>query len=251
MMGKPAIGTLAWIEKTGGKLGWRDRLTIMAEAVRARRAARAAGHSQHALRHVEIDEVLPPDSAICKAAEALCFGASERYLANHCMRAYFFARLKNGKRAIDGEALYVAFLLHDLGLTPKYRLKPAEGECFTIAGARAAETLARNHHWDDKRARLAAEAITLHLNVIVGAPHSLEAQLLRFGTAADVAGLGLKSFPAEQKDEVVRLYPRLGMKAAITRDFEAEAYARSSCRAAFMMKRGNLAKLIAGAPFAD
>ena len=209
------------------------------------------GKALEAVRHLDPDEILPPDSAICKAAEALCFEASERYLINHCLRAHFFARLKNRRRPIDDEALYVAFLLHDLGLTPKFRLKPGEGECFTIAGARAVEKLARDHHWDDKRARLAAEAITLHLNVTVAAPHSLEAQLVRFGTAADVVGLGLKGLPKGQPEEVVTRYPRLGMKAAITRDFEAEAYARPSCRAAFMMRRGDLAGRIANAPFEE
>jgi len=77
-MAGPAIGTLDWIERTGGKLGWRDRLTIMAAAVRATRAPRASGRAIEAVRHLETDEILPPDSAICKAAEALSFEASER-----------------------------------------------------------------------------------------------------------------------------------------------------------------------------
>jgi hypothetical protein len=250
-MGMAAIGTLEWIERTGGKLGWRDRLTILAQAMLASRAARASRNELETVRHLETDAILPPDSAICKAAEALCIEASEPYLVNHCLRAYFWARLVNGKQPVDDETLYVALLLHDLGLTQRYRLRPGEGECFTIPGARAAENLARSHLWDGKRARLTAEAITLHLNVAVGAPHSREAQLVRFGSGADVAGLGLKAIPRDQRKEVAARYPRLGMKVSITRDLEAEACAHPSCRIAFLMRRGNFARLIEAAPFAE
>jgi hypothetical protein len=51
--------------------------------------------------------------------------------------------------------------------------------------------LAARHHWDDARAHLAANAITLHLNVTVGDEHGKEAQMVRAGSGGDVAGLGL------------------------------------------------------------
>lgn len=244
-----SLGTLKWIEETGGKLTRRDRLVITGEAVLARLSSRLSGRAVQVARHLEIDQILPPDTPMAKAAEALSSQSSEPYLFNHCLRAYFWARLYNGRRAIDDEALYVALLLHDLGLTEAHRLKRGEGECFTIVGAKAVERLARQHSWSDKRTAMAADAITLHLNVTVDAKHGMEAKLVRFGSGADVAGLGISRIPEDQRTEILSRFPRLNMKSNIRRDLALEVCERPNCRIAYLFNAANFGGLISNAPF--
>jgi hypothetical protein len=144
----------------------------------------------------------------------------------------------------DDEAVYVALLLHDLGLTAAYRLKPGEGECFTIPGAHAAFKIAREHKWPDRRAYLAAEAITLHLNVTVARRHGPEAMLVRLGSGADVAGLEIQRIPEAQRKRVLDRYPRLDISHSIDQDLRVEANAHRTCRIAWLYRNVGFGRLV-------
>jgi HD domain len=232
------VGTLSWLERTGGKLAWRDRLAFLAQGVRAKIEARRRINAGIKVRNIEVDEILPPDSAIAREAVALCEDVSEPFLFNHCLRAYFWARLlDDDPRPFDDEALFTAFMLHDMGITERYRLdEDAPQQCFTIPGAKLASELAAKHGWSDKRARIAAESIALHLNVVVDPRHGKEAQMLRIGSGGDVAGLGLHMLHAEQIDAVVARYPRLDMKRKVIPPLKIESQARPCCRIAYLRK---------------
>jgi hypothetical protein len=144
------LGTLTWLERTGGKLAWYDRLALMAQAVKARAATR---------RRIE---------AGCKV---------------------------------------------------------------------------RN-----RRAHIAAQAIALHLNVMLDARHGKEAQMLRAGSGGDVAGLGLDVLHTEQIESVVAHFPRFDLKHELTRTLAIEAQARPGCRIAFLQNKLGFAQLIRDAP---
>lgn len=58
----------------------------------------------------------------------------------------------------------------------------------------------RGYFW----ARLAAEMITLQLNVTVGDAHGKEVQTVRTGSGGDIAGLGLGALPRAQISWVVK-----------------------------------------------
>jgi HD domain len=244
------LGTLAWLESSGGKLALFDRLTLIAQGVRARAATRFGSRAK--MRNFEVSAILPPDSALVREAVELSQAASEPWLFNHCLRSYFWARLLDRGTKFDDEALFVAFLLHDLGLTDAHRLKGREEQCFTVVGAREAERLAQSHGWSGRRARLAAEAIALHLNVVVGDEHGREAQMVREGSGADVAGLGLQRLERDQIDAVVKLHPRLRLKEEIRTPLHLEARERPDCRIAFLVRSLGFDSLIAGArPFTE
>lgn len=245
-----SFGTLSWIQQTGGRMSLLDRLRMTADAVRARaiRKLRSPGLSEK-----RVEDILPPDSAIALEALALCREASPLFLVNHCLRSYFWARLLDEKHEkIDQEALFVATMLHDLGLAPGHRLDcfGTEG-CFTAVGAREAEAMALRHGWDQPRARLTADAIALHLNVLVHDHHGPEARLVRLGSGADVAGLGLSRLGPAQKDEVLRRYPRHGLKAGLVPLLEGEALQHPNCRLAFLQKKFAFTRMVEAAPFAD
>lgn len=244
-----ALGTLAWMEASGGRMGRLDRLRTIADGVRARIAARTQVAARRPHRAGTVDDLELPGSAVAHAAMALCKEASRPFLFNHCVRAYYWSRLlDDGARPFDDEALFVAFMLHDLGLTERYRLEGDSESCFTIVGARHAEELGARHGWDGLRCRLVAEAITLHLNVIVSAAHGREAELVRLGSGADVAGLGLGVLDQAAIDAVVTRHPRLELKREFLATLGEEARNRPRCRIAYLQSHLGFRGLIAGAP---
>lgn len=241
------LGTMTWLERTGGRLAWHDKLTLMAQGVQARLAARRRRRVGSRQRHREVSEILPPDSAIVREAVAMAQDCSPPYLLNHCFRAYFWARLLDAdKRPFDDEAVFVALMLHDLGLTERWRLQGNVHSCFTAVGAQVATQLAERHRWGDVRALLAANAITLHLNVTVGDEHGKEAQMVRAGSGGDVAGLGLEVLERSQIAEVVERHPRLGLKSEVVGPLLAETSQRPCCRTAFLCRRLGFVDLIRG-----
>jgi len=247
-----ALGTWTWLERTGGKLSRTDRLRLIAQGVRARATARLSGRRLHAVRHVDLDSVTPPDSAIARVAEALCRDVSEPWLYHHSLRAWYWGRLlDDGSRRFDLEAVYVAMLLHDLGLTDRYRLRRGSVQCFTEPGAREAGKLARAHGWPDARAELTANAIALHLNIIVGNEHGREAQIVRSGAGADIIGQNLSRIEVDQQDAVLRRHPRLQFKQEIDRVMRVEVAERPCCRMAFLYQTLHFDSLVARAPFAE
>lgn len=245
-----SFGTLTWIDRTGGRMTLFDKLRATAQAVRTRAGRRL---SSRQLPDRRVEDILPPDSAIALEALSLCREASPLFLLNHCLRSYFWARLLDDRdERIDQEALFVATMLHDLGLTPDHKLGCySDDACFTAVGAREAKAMALRHGWEAPRAEGTADAIALHLNVAVSHHHGPEARLVRLGSGADVAGLGLKRLPAHQIEDVVRRYPRQGLKEGIVPLLEREVLERPACRMAFLQRKFDFTRMVQVAPFAD
>ncbi|OYU33767.1 HD domain-containing protein [Novosphingobium sp. PASSN1] len=243
------LGTLQWLEQTHGRLGLRDKLALVAQGVKARAATRKRMGASVKFRHREVDDILPPDSAIAREAMAMCEAASAPFLFNHSLRAYFWARLlDDGSKPFDDEAVFTAIMLHDMGLTDAHRLQGSDEQCFTVVGARMAEELGAKHQWNDRRTALAANAITLHLNVIVDPKHGREAEMVRAGSGGDVAGLGLDVLEQDQINAVCTKHPRLNFKTSIVPVLGLEEAQRPCCRIAFMNSRLGFTDLIANAP---
>ncbi len=240
---KAILGDTQWIESHHGRLRWHNRMVQLAQGVWAKLRENSAATPA---RQLTATQIVPPDTAICIAALALAESVSAPYLYNHTLRSYFFAQLLDPSTApVDDEAFFVAVVLHDLGLTQRYLL-PADGQqhCFTAPAATEAFSLARQHGWSDVRARLVADAISLHLNVVVRAEHGREAQLVRLGSGADVVGQGLSALPTHHIGSVVARYPRLNMKREIRAVLENESKLRPRSRVGFLCHGLQFAKLI-------
>jgi hypothetical protein len=245
-----ALGTWNWLQETGGKLGRLDRLRLVGQGVRAKASARLAGKAAESVRFREVETLTPPDTPLAIAAKALCREASSPWLYGHSLRAWYWGRLlDDGRAPFDEEAVWVAFLLHDLGLTDTHRLKGEQVHCFTEPGAREAERLCREHGWSDERAYLAANAIALHLNVIAGAEHGREAQIMRTGAGADIVGQGVSRIPVDQREAVLQRHPRHYFKREVSQVMLRETNERPCCRMAFLYGKLGFGRMIAGAPF--
>src|SRR3954452_17598606 len=126
---------------------------------------RALGIRRRRLARLDPALVEPPDTAAATAAEELIAEMAPPMVANHGHRTYAFGAVLAAHDALsfDREVVYVASLLHDL-----YFAKPDAAPnppCFTLRAAERTASLAADAGWDVARRDLAAEAITLHLNV--------------------------------------------------------------------------------------
>lgn len=246
------LGTYKWVQSTGGVLSLKDKMTMVAQGVYSSIQTKKRISSGIKFRHLNLDQILPPDSAIAKEAALICEEVSESYLFYHCLRSYYWSRLlSDPSLKFDDEVVFVSFMLHDLGLCEDYRHRDKSQQCFTIHGAKKAEELACKHGWSDKRTNLAANAITLHLNVKVDDIHGREAQMVRLGAGADVAGLGLEQLYMDQIDEVVQLFPRNNLKEQFLQNLKQEILESPCCRVAFMQRKLGFRKLIRNSLFSE
>ncbi len=254
MRTRPTLGTLAWAEITQGNLSRSDRrrqiLTVL--GIRLHRMARQIVRSKPKPVRLDLESIVVPDSRASLAALELCQAASTPSLANHCLRTYFWAAIFAQADGLspDAELLFVASLLHDLGLTERFSFKQPACHCFAIEGALAAESFAGQQGWTGERRRLLGDAIAQHLNVSVPPERGVEAHLLQAGAGADVIGTRMETIPNEARNEVLRRHPRLHFKREIIGTLKPQAERRPQSRMGFLFSVG-FPKLIQAAPFKE
>ena len=204
--------------------------------------------------HFDAETLRLPDSPAARDAEALCRAIRPTPLIGHSYRTFAWATILAADRGTrpDEEALYVSALLHDVGLSEaqgeRAATSPVEPTCFTLVGAERAELLALRNGWNQRRAKIAAEAITLHMNLRLadGAP---EAKLMMAGAQLDVLGTGHWRLAESTIDSVLRRWPRAGTKVALREAFRRQAEQHSGTRAHFYYRRLAMGLLIRLAPF--
>src|SRR4051812_17922786 len=161
------IGTVAWLERTRGRLSRREQLELMAAGVRSQAAllARRLGRSGDRVGRLDPRDVRIPDSAAAREAEEVCRGLPPS-VASHSHRCYLWGAILASQDGItfDEEVLYVAALLHDAGM-PVAAAKVHDC-CFTLDSVLAVRAL--NSPLEPQARRHAAEeAIAQHLNPAV------------------------------------------------------------------------------------
>jgi hypothetical protein len=153
-----------------------------------------------------------PDSVLAKTAAQLAWSVSPEYLFNHCVRTFLFASLiyaKAGTRC-DEELVFIASVLHDLGLVPEFM---SPDEKFDIDGANAAEKFLQEHNVPRERSDKVWEAIALHAGGgAVARRRGAEVAAVGLGAVIDVQGVGIADFSAAELREILEAYPRLGLK---------------------------------------
>jgi hypothetical protein len=187
-----------------------------------------------------------PDSQLAQQAEDLMQAVAPPFLANHSFRSHFFAvaLAERDDVRFDEELLYVAALLHDIGLVEEFDT----GRCFEEDSADAAMRLAADEEWAEERSERLAEAIRLHVATAIELADGPEAYLLWHSTGLDVGGHRHGELSPAAVAAVLAAYPRLDFKEGFTGLIADQATRKPGCWAARAMDSG-LADRVAAAPF--
>jgi len=155
-----------------------------------------------------------PDSALAVRTAALAARAhnGNQAMLNHVHRTWWFAEFLGEKRGLkyDREVVYIASLLHDLGLTEAF----AADKRFETDGANAARQFLREERFAEAKAQQVWEGIALHSSLGIADLMAPEVALISLGAHVDVMGLALDEISPALIDDTLALYPRVGFKAA-------------------------------------
>ena len=212
-----------------------------------RRTARRMGRNRP--EAASLDTISIPDSAVALEAASLLRDQVPGVLAAHSHRAYLFGGLLGNRDGLDWdpELLFVAAMLHDLGLTDAIG---GDGP-FEQRGAASAEAWLIDHGWPQDRAAIVATAIRMHLDVGRAGKERPEVALLHFGTAADVTGMRLEDIHPDTVAEVIDAYPRQGFKNYFAEKVRAEARSQPRSATAALCRWGQFPWRITHSPFPE
>jgi hypothetical protein len=187
-----------------------------------------------------------PDSRVAQQAEDLLRSVAPPFLVNHSFRSHFFAVALANRDSVrfDEELLFVAALLHDIGLVEEFDT----GRCFEEDGAHTAARLAEQEEWEVERRERLAEAIRLHVATDIALDDGPEAYLLWHSTGLDVGGHRYDELTVAEVRRVLDAYPRLDFKEGFAGLVEDQAARKQGCWANRAVEAGLRARIDA-APF--
>jgi hypothetical protein len=207
---------------------------------------------------VKIGGIVAPDSDLARKAAELAGRAHSKVLLNHVHRTWWFAEFIGRKRQMkyDREVVYIASLLHDLGLSASH----AGDKRFEVDGADAASSFLLENDHPKPKAEVVWDAIALHSVADIADRRQPEVALVHFGAHVDVMGLRMEEISPSLIDDTLALYPRIGMKAAFTEALAEVArrkphtaigtgLADIGCRLVHGLEIPNVCDVIHAAPF--
>jgi len=248
------VGTLAWVQRTGGRLTSAERRALLLPLARSH-VQIAVGRLRLALRvhpgrHADVPpaRLIPPVSVLTRAAEDLAGHILPAPLLHHSHRAYRFGRALGELEGVDvdTELLFAAALLHDTGL-----VDPPTDADFTLSSARHARGVAEQVGLSTTESEVLETAITMHYNPGVTLSHGPVAYLLAAGAAVDVVGLRFWELPAQTIADALDEHPRADFRSTFAPAFREEAARVPDGRARFLYRYGAFGAAIKLAPFED
>jgi len=191
-----------------------------------------------------VPRLLVPPTDVAARARAVAVAHASPALVAHSERSWVLAA-DLGRReglVVDEELLYVASLLHDLGLAPSF---DAHATSFERAGGDVARVFAAGAGWDDDRQRRVGDVIVRHMWPAVSAELDVEGHLLERATSLDVSGVGAADWPADLLDELVTQRPRDGFAAEFATAISAQAHRKPGSEAGRAVRSGMTRRLAA------
>ena len=160
---------------------------------------------------MHLADISAPDTTAARAALEFASAYHSRSLLNHCVRSWLWAVAfaeQEGRGPFDEELLYVAALLHDIGLVEEFDNHTL---AFEDAGGHVAIALTTGAGWNGNRRRRVHEVIERHMWLSVDPEEDLEGYLLEIATGLDISGARADALPREFQDEVLTAHPRLDL----------------------------------------
>ncbi|NUR92701.1 MAG: HD domain-containing protein [Nonomuraea sp.] len=156
-----------------------------------------------------------PDSSACRSALEVATAFHTPSLLNHSVRAYVFAAAYGRERGIafDDELLFVASMLHDLGLARDF---DNHSVAFEEAGGHVAWVFCAGAGWPVERRTRVSEVIVRHMWAEVDVDLDPEGHLLELSTGMDISGRRTEDIPADARAWALERYPRLEIAKEFT-----------------------------------
>ena len=132
----------------------------------------------------EIGGVGIPDTALAHEATQIARSVLPVEIFNHSLRTFLFAELIGKATQVqhDAEAVYVASILHDTGMSAQCM---SDENPFEVDGANLARTLLGKYGTEQRRQDLIWDAIALHDNGGIARRKQTEVALVNAGVSAD------------------------------------------------------------------
>lgn len=246
------LGTVTWVQQTSGWLSAAERRSLLWPLARTH-AGNTVGRFSTLVRlnsgrraFIPALRLVPPNTALTRAAEGRAHALMPPALVNHSYRTYTFGRALGELQCIDvdGELLFAAAMLHDTGL-----VNPTGAADFTLASARIARDVADEVGLSTTASMTMQNAITMHHSPGVTLAAGPVSYLLSAGAGLDVVGLRSWQLPAATIADAVSAHPRENLKQVFATTFAQEAARVPRGRTKFLHRYGAFAAAIRFAPF--
>lgn len=166
-------------------------------------------------------------------------------LVNHCARSFRWAAIEGERQGLtfDRELLYVAAMLHDLGLAEAFDNVATP---FETAGGDVAWVFGAGAGWPPERRERVKEVIVRHMGAVAPDPvEDPESHLLFLATGFDISGEEAERWPQDVRAAVLAKHPRLDLAAEFTAAITGQAQRKPGCAAQGSVERGIVAKIAA------
>jgi len=187
---------------------------------------------------VGLDDLVP-DTAAARTAREVADACCTPALAAHSHRSYLWAARYAADRGIayDAELLYVAAMVHDIGLVPVFDSATVP---FEEAGGAVGWVFAAGAGWPAERRERVREVVVRHMADATDLPveRDPEGHLLELATALDVSGRDPGHWPADVRAEVLERYPRAGFAGEFLGCFQQQAERKPGSPAAQFVRGG-------------
>jgi HD superfamily phosphodiesterase len=185
--------------------------------------------------------LLTPPTPTAALARELVEKWSSPSLVNHCLRSWAWGRrlAENLGLDYDSELLYVAAMLHDLGVVPQF---DAVAVPFEDAGGAVAWAFAAGAGWPPARRTRVEEVIQRHAWAVVDPEDDAEGYLLEAATSIDVSGSGAEKLDRAFIVDVGRTVPRFDFAREFTAAVHEQAHRKPGSEAARFDAGGGIAR---------
>ena len=181
-----------------------------------------------------IGSVVVPQDEISRATWSWAARRLPEYLFAHSVRSYGWGAILAGHDglAFDSQILWVASLLHDVGLT---HIRPGRA-CFEVDGAEVARRFALRAGMPGDAADRVARAIVLHMAPRVTLADGAESVLLDRATAVDVRHVDA-ALVADARPPIDAAFPRGAFDRLFRAAIQREVALRTDCPSAGLLAR--------------
>jgi hypothetical protein len=242
------FGDMNWAAASGGKVNGLERGRQILEALRFQvvryfhRKPKAFGVASAGELERILEEIELPKTLLVSRAATLVTELGPPALTGHVFRTWAWGvvfALRDGLR-FDREAFALGALLHDVALTRR----STGVTCFAADGAGQAVSLLRAWGGSEDLVSTVGNAICLHVRVAVPPTLGTEAHLVHAGAGVDViGGARFAEIPEDVRERILRMYPRLEMKAFLLEALRREQREHPASRMALWVSMGFLDRI--------